>query len=409
MSRWEHYGREVIVFKKRHPSVGARPGTLVVSQSAPAPRIRVIQYSPTSVSQTHDVQLDDLQALKLTDDGVTWIDVQGLGDEQLLHGIAHLFGIHPLAMEDVVNTPQRPSAALHRDRLLIICRMANHVHDTPELDLEQVSIVLGPQFVITFQEKYGDVFDPVRRRIRLENSRLRQLAGDYLAYALLDTVVDGYYPILERLGDHLERLEDEVLDHPAPEQLRQLTRLKNRLASLRRIVWSQREMVRSLTSEDTSLIHEDVRAFLRDVHDHCIQTSEVVESFREMATGLMNTYLSSLGQRTNEVMKVLTIMSSIFIPLTFMAGIYGMNFEHMPELSWKGGYPLLLIMMLALGAGMTWFFHRLGWFRQANRLDERAARVELAGPKPGGMAEQKVLDHDMTWDTLSAGRLRKSA
>lgn len=394
------------MFKKRHPSVGARPGTLVVSATAPKPKIRVMKYCAESVREFDVADANELTGV-VDEDSVTWIDVQGLGDEGTLHTIAQQFGIHPLAMEDVVNTPQRPSVAAHDERLLIICRMANNLNKT-RLEMEQVSIVVGRGLVITFQEKYGDVLDPVRRRIRTEGSRLRRFGADYLAYALLDTIVDAYYPLLERLGDRLEQLENEVIDRPVPELLRHLIRLKNRLVDFRRIVWAQREMVRALSYEDTPLIHEKVRVFIRDVYDHCVQTAEVVESYREMTTGLMNTYLSSVGQRTNEVMKVLTIMSSIFIPLTFLAGIYGMNFEYMPELGWRGSYPALLLTMLATGAGMTWFFYRLGWLGQAGGSSDLVWE-EMTKPVSVHAAPLTVLDHDMEDETPLREELLRSA
>lgn len=394
------------MFRKRHPSIGARPGTLVVSHTAPKPQIRVMKYCSESVREIDIADPNELVEL-VDDDSVTWIDVQGLGDEATLQKIAHQFNIHPLAMEDIVNTPQRPSVATHGERLLIICRMANSLHGS-RLEMEQVSIVLGQGFVITFQEKYGDVLNSVRRRIRTDGSRLRRFEADYLAYALLDTIVDAYYPILERLGDRLEYLENEVIDRPVPELLRQLIRLKNRLVDFRRIVWAQREMVRALSYEDTPLIDEKVRVFVRDVYDHCVQTAEVVESYREMTTGLMNTYLSSVGQRTNEVMKVLTIMSSIFIPLTFLAGIYGMNFEHMPELSWRGSYPTLLLTMLATGAGMMWFFHKLGWLGRSTGTADFVWQ-EMTAPAPMDAMSLTVLDHDLPEELASPETLRKSA
>jgi magnesium transporter len=394
------------MFKKRHPSVGARPGTLVVSETAPPPRIRVMKYGLDSV---HEFELDEASELTglVDDDSVTWIDIQGLGDEATLLTIAQQLDIHPLAMEDIVNTPQRPSVADHDERLLIICRMANSLNGT-RLEMEQFSIVLGQGLVITFQETYGDVLDPVRRRIRTDGSRLRRFGADYLAYALLDTIVDAYYPILERLGDRLEYLENEVIDRPVPELLRQLIRLKNRLVDFRRIVWAQREMVRALSYEDTPLIGEKVRVFVRDVYDHCVQTAEVVESYREMTTGLMNTYLSSVGQRTNEVMKVLTIMSSVFIPLTFLAGIYGMNFEHMPELSWQGSYPALLLTMLVTGAGMMWFFFKLGWLGRATGKADLVWE-EMTEPTSTDVMSLTVLDHDVPAELVSSDVLRKSA
>jgi magnesium transporter len=394
------------MFKKRHPSVGARPGTLVVSESALPTRIRIMKYSSDLVREVDAPEPNELAGL-VDEDSVTWIDVRGLGDVATLQSIALQFDIHPLAMEDIVNTPQRPSVSPHGDWLLIICRTAGSPRDT-RLEMEQIGIVLGPGLVITFRETHDDVLDPVRRRIRTDGSRLRQFGADYLAYALLDAIVDAYYPIIERLGDHLEWMENEVIDRPVPELLRQLLRLKNRLVDFRRIVWSQREMVRDLSHEDTPLVQENVRVFLRDVHDHCVQTAEVVESYREMTTGLMNTYLSSVGQRTNDVMKVLTIMSSIFIPLTFLAGIYGMNFEHMPELSWKASYPILLLMMLATGGGMTCFFYKLGWLgRSAGSTDFACeeTRESSYGEAPAAV----VLDYDPPREAPSVGLLRKSA
>lgn len=394
------------MFKKRHPSVGARPGTLVVSETAPMPQIRVMKYGPDSVHE-FDVEEPSELARLVDEDSVTWIDVQGLGDEATLLTIAQQLNIHPLAMEDIVNTPQRPSVAAHDERLLIICRMANCL-SASRLEMEQFSVVLGQGLVITFQETYGDVLGPVRRRIRTDGSRLRRFGADYLAYALLDTIVDAYYPILERLGDRLEYLENEVIDRPVPELLRQLIRLKNRLVDFRRIVWAQREMVRALSYEDTPLIGGKVRVFVRDVYDHCVQTAEVVESYREMTTGLMNTYLSSVGQRTNEVMKVLTIMSSIFIPLTFLAGIYGMNFEHMPELSWRGSYPALLLTMLVTGAGMMWFFFKLGWLGRATGKADLVWE-EMTKPTSTHVMSLTVLDHDVMTEEASGEVMRKSA
>ena len=394
------------MFKKRHPSVGARPGTLVVSETAPRPQIRVMKYGPDSVHEFDVEEASELAGL-VDEDSVTWIDVQGLGDEATLLTIAQQLDIHPLAMEDIVNTPQRPSVAAHDKRLLIICRMANCL-SASRLEMEQCSIVLSQGLVITFQETYGDIFDPVRRRIRTDGSRLRRFGADYLAYALLDTIVDAYYPILERLGDRLEYLENEAIDRPVPELLRQLIRLKNRLVDFRRIVWAQREMVRALSYEDTPLIGGKVREFVRDVYDHCVQTAEVVESYREMTTGLMNTYLSSVGQRTNEVMKVLTIMSSVFIPLTFLAGIYGMNFEHMPELSWRGSYPALLLTMLITGAGMMWFFFKLGWLGRATGKADLVWE-EMTKPASTHVMSLAVLDHDVPTELETGEVMRKSA
>ena len=241
-----------------------------------------------------------------------------------------------------------------------------HINDQ-EISMEQVSLVLGSNYVLTFQERYGDVFDPVRRRMKNANGYIRQSGPDYLAYALIDTIVDAYYPVLEHIGDQLELLEDEVISKPTPELLGKLHHLKNRLVNFRRSIWPQREALSSLARDEHSVIDSEVRTFFRDTHDHCVQTSEVTEMYREMVTGLMNTYLSSIANRTNGVMKVLTIVATIFIPLTFVAGIYGMNFDYMPELHFRFAYPLVLMMMVVLTAIMIGFFWQKRWIgsRQA--------------------------------------------
>ncbi len=295
-----------MVFTKRYPSVGAVPGTLVIAEDAPPPRIHVIVYTPESVRE-HDISdVEQLQGL-ISEDAVMWVDVQGFGDEQ-------------------------------------------------------VSIVLGKGYVLTFQERYGDVLDPVRRRIHEgKGLTLRGQGADYLAYAIQDTIIDGYYPVLEILGDQLADLEDKIMTQPGPRLLRKLNRTKNMLSDLRRSLWPQRESVNSLIRDEHPLVTDVTRMYLRDTYDHCIQTTEVIEMYREMAGGLMNTYLSSMANRTNDVMRVLTVMASIFIPLTFLAGIYGMNFDYMPELHFWWFYPLMWLAMLLLGGTMVLYFYRKGW------------------------------------------------
>ena len=346
-------------FKKRHPQVGASPGTLMISEDAPPPSIRMISYD---ANESHELEIKDAEQLvsALERDNVTWIDVQGFGDETMIRRIGEIFSIHPLAMEDVVNMPQRPKAETYEGQVLIVTRMVR-VTDSDGVDMEQVTVMLGKSYVLTFQERIGDILDPVRQRIRAGTGRIRRSGPDYLAYAIVDTIVDGYYPVVEVLGDHLEQLETVVIESPSSDALRELNRTKNMLVNLRRAVWPQREAVSSLIRDDNPLVSDDVRIFLRDTYDHCVQTAEVIEMYREMSTGLMNTYLSSIANRTNDVMKVLTIMASIFIPLTFLAGIYGMNFEHMPELHVRWAYPAVWAAMLATAGGMVAYFWRKGW------------------------------------------------
>ena len=349
-----------MIFKKRHPSVGARPGTLVIAENAPPPKVRVIHYTSNDVREEEVTDIEQLREA-LSEDSVTWVDVQGFGDEDVIRRIGEIFSLQSLAIEDVVNVPQRPKAETYGEQLLVITRMVRLIGPL-DIDSEQVSIVLGKGYVLTFQERYGDVLDPVRSRIQgSKGLPFRSQGPDYLAYAILDTIIDGYYPVLEVLGDQLGGLEDVVIVNPNPRILRKLNRTKNMLINLRRALWPQRESVNSLIRDANPLITDLTRAYLRDTYDHCIQTSEVIEMYREMVTGLMNTYLSSVANRTNDVMKVLTIMASIFIPLTFLAGIYGMNFENMPELHFWWSYPLVWVMMLSLAVGMIFYFRRKGW------------------------------------------------
>ncbi|MFO7907181.1 MAG: magnesium/cobalt transporter CorA [Pirellulaceae bacterium] len=349
-----------MIFKKHHPSVGARPGTLMISEDAPPPRIRMMDYTRDDVREQEITDVEQLQQA-LSEESVSWVDVQGFGDEHVVRRIGEIFSLHSLAIEDVINVPQRPKAEAYDEQLLLITRMVR-LTGPLNIDIEQVSMVLGEGYVITFQERHGDVLDPVRNRLRGSNGLyFRSQGPDYLVYAIVDTIIDGYYPVLESLGDQLEELEDVIIGDPSPGLLRKLNRTKNMLINLRRSIWPQRESVNSLIRESNRFVTDPTRTYLRDTYDHCIQTTEVVETYREMVTGLTNTYLSAVANRTNEVMKVLTIMASIFIPLTFLAGVYGMNFDYMPELHVWWFYPLVLLMMLLLGGGMCFYFLRKGW------------------------------------------------
>ncbi len=346
-------------FKKRHPTIGASPGTLVIADDSPTPKIRMMSYNSDQCHEQEITNVDEL-ASAFGPEHVTWVDVQGFGDEGLIRKIGEIFDIHPLAMEDLVNMPQRPKTESYGNHVLVITRMVR-VTSSGGVDMEQVSLLLGENSVLTLQERYGDVLDPVRNRIRSGTGRIRHSGPSYLTYAIIDTIVDGYYPVIEDIGDHLEQLETVVVERPSSRVLLDLNRTKNMLVNLRRAVWPQREAVNSLIRDENPLVTDEVRVFLRDTYDHSVQTAEVIEMYREMSTGLMITYLSSIANRTNEVMKVLTIMASIFIPLTFIAGIYGMNFEHMPELHVRWAYPAVWIAMTTTATGMLAFFWRKGW------------------------------------------------
>jgi len=347
------------IFSKQHPKVGARPGTLVIPKEAPVPRIRMIDYVGTTVNES-DVTDPETLRDAFNEDSVTWIDIQGFGDKSLFHRVGEMFQLHPLLLEDIVNVPQRPKSEAYGEQLLIIVRMVR-VDERDDIETEQVSVVLGKTYVLTFQEQYGDVLDPVRKRIRDGKGPISRQGADYLAYALVDTIIDAYYPALEEIGDRLETLEDEVLANPTPELLSRLNGMKNRLMNLRRGIWPQREAINGLLRDRYPQITEEVRLHLRDTYDHCVQTSEVTEMYREMVTGMMSIYLSSVANRTNDVMRVLTVVATIFIPLTFLAGIYGMNFENMPELKVWWAYPIIWLTMFGVAAGMLAFFWKKGW------------------------------------------------
>ncbi|MGD9128673.1 MAG: magnesium/cobalt transporter CorA [Planctomycetia bacterium] len=350
------------MFKKRHPKVGARPGTLVIAESAVAPKLSVMHFDSQEVREEEVTDLEKLWAAH-DEQTITWICVQGLGDEAAIRRIGEIFSLHPLVMEDVTNVPQRPKAELYDDQFFLTSRLATF-SKSKRIDLEQVSIILGKNYVITFQERYGDLFDPIRKRIRNPQGRMRQYGASYLAYALFDTVIDAYYPALEKIGDYLEHLEDQILQRPTSYLLRRLNRIKNELLQLRRAIWTQREAALSLAREPNPMIEEEVRVYLRDTYDHCIQTAEVAEMYRDMTSGLMNTYLSAISNRTNDVMKVLAIVATIFIPPTFVAGVYGMNFEYLPEKNLWWGYPVTLLVMLSMMAGMLFYFRLKGWIGQ---------------------------------------------
>jgi magnesium transporter len=358
---------KLLNFHKRHPPIGASPGTLVFPAEREAARLRVTVYGPDFVDEREDIGVEQIPAL-LTEDGMVWIDVCGLGDEPMLRRLAEIFDIHPLALEDVVNVPQRPKAEAYDQQHLVITRMAKAAE--AGLDVEQVSLFIGPNYLLTIQEREGDVFDPVRVRIRAGKGLIRRSGPDYLAYALIDAVLDGYYPVLEQLGDRLQAIEERILHEIRPSSQRSIHRIRRDLLVLRRAVWPQREADGALVREDSPLITPKVRQYLRDCLDHAVQILDEIDTYRELASSLMDTHISTMGQRTNEVMKVLTIMASIFIPLTFLAGLYGMNFDYLPELHYAWAYPTLLGLMAVVAIGMLIFFRRRGWLGGGDPDDE---------------------------------------
>jgi len=350
--------------KRYHPP-GTPPGTLrpVEPGLAEKATMRVFDYDAQHVDEKIAKSAKECSEY-VSSDTVTWIDVDRITDLDAIESLGKAFGLHPLALEDVLNVPQRPKLEEYEDHLFIALRM---VSPNGALEPEQVSMFLGRNYVITFQERPGDCFDPVRDRIRKAGGRIREEGADYLAYALIDAVVDGYFPVLEAEGERVEELEEEVVGQPSQDTLRQIRDIRRDLMALRRSAWPQRDAINALVRGDTPLVTDTTRPYLRDCYDHIIQVIDVLETYRELAGGLMEVYLSSLSNKMNEVMKTLTVVAAIFIPLTFIAGVYGMNFNpersrwNMPELNWAWGYPAVWVVMLAVLVGMLMLFRRKKW------------------------------------------------
>lgn len=364
---------------RRRTAPGASPGTLTIDPNAPPPQMRLVVYGPDSLVETDSPSLEQLSSHP-QGQTMRWLNVDGLGDIDTLQRIGAAFGLHPLALEDVVNVHQRPKVEAYEDHLFIIVRMPV---DTPtsttgdpqqqRLETEQVAICLGRDFVVTFQERPGTCFDPVRRRMHTTQGNIRLRGADYLAYALIDAAIDAFFPLLEMYGEHVEELETEVVERPKAGQIEQIHDLKRNLLTVRRAVWPQRDMINALLREETALINAHTRLYLRDCYDHTIQLIDMIETYREISTGLVDIHLASVSNRMNEVMKVLTIIATIFIPLTFIVGVYGMNFDpaagplNMPELGWSFGYPAVMLLMAAIAGGLVMWFRRKGWIGK-NRL-----------------------------------------
>jgi magnesium transporter len=341
---------------------GLPPGTLVHigERKAEKVRITVIDYDEARLEEKEVERIEECFPFKETPT-VTWINIDGLHQPEVIEKIGEHFSVHPLILEDIVNTGQRPKIEDLEGYLFVVLKMLYMDEKEEEISAEQVSLVLGANFVITFQERQGDVFDHVRERLRKNKGVVRKRGADHLAYALIDAVVDNYFVVLEKLSEKLEEIEAKVVKAPTPETLQIIHSMKREMIFLRKSVWPLREVVSALERGESALIKKKTHIYLRDVYDHTIQVMDTVESFRDTVSGMLETYLSSVSNRMNEVMKVLTIFASIFIPLTFVAGIYGMNFQHMPELGWRGGYFVVLSVMGAVGVSMLVYFRRKKW------------------------------------------------
>jgi len=346
---------------KRSEKAGLPPGTVVhVGRERTAkPTVSVISYDGEHLEER---VLDTAEACLVFKGrpGVTWLNISGVHDTKLLEELGACYGIHPLVIEDIGNTEQRPKLEDYRDYLFIVLKMLYH-DEEGQVVTEQLSLVVGPNFVISFHEQEKDVLEPVRTRLRNSQARIRGQGADYLAYSLMDAVVDHYFVILEHLGVDIEEVEESLVASPSTSELAAIHRLKRELIFLRKSVWPLREVISALERRESPLIKEGTAVYLRDVYDHTIQVIDAVESYRDIVSGMLDTYLSSISNRLNEVMKVLTIIATIFIPLTFLVGLYGMNFRFMPELGWRWGYPAVLTVMVVAAAGMVAYFRRRRW------------------------------------------------
>ena len=344
--------------------LGLDAGTLVHVglQKTHTVRVTVIDYDGNGHYETWEpADLEEVVPLK-TSDTVSWINIDGIHEVEVVAKIGQLFGIHPLIQEDISHAGQRPKLEDMGDHAYIVIKMLEATETDREVDWEQLSMIIGPNFLITFQEREGDIFDPIRERIKLDKGKIRKSGPDYLAYALMDLVVDHYFVVLERIGDKIVDIEDELVDHADTAILSKINRLKRATLTMRRSVWPLREVISSLQRGQSELIKEGTLPYLKDVYDHTIQIVDTVETFRDMLSGMIEIYMSILSNRMNEVMKVLTMIATVFIPLTFLVGVYGMNFQFMPELHWKYGYPVTWIVMLVAAYIMVYYFRKKKWF-----------------------------------------------
>ena len=341
---------------------GTSPGTLVPAEKRKIgkPRITVIAYNPENLQERQVGDIGEVFPLE-DSSSIAWINVDGLHDVELLQKIGAHLDIHPLTLEDILNTGHRPKAELFDDHFFVVFKMLYYDPGQRHIEAEQVSLIVGKSYLLSFQEVVGDVFAPVRERLQKGKGRIRKSGSDYLAYALIDAVVDHYFIVLEKFGDKIEVLEEELLAEAGSSGLQQLYDMKREIIFFRKQVWPIRELLNRLVKEETGLIDDSVHIFFNDVYDHTIQIIDTLESFRDVLTGLMDLHLSTVGNRMNEIMKVLTIIATIFIPLTFIAGIYGMNFEFMPELRWRWSYPVLWLVLIVAFAGMVCYFRRKKW------------------------------------------------
>ncbi|MBM3707233.1 MAG: magnesium/cobalt transporter CorA [Actinobacteria bacterium] len=353
----------VKVSKKRSSKAGMPAGSLIHigEKKVDKIKIKLINYSE------HDFIEQDIkdieQCFEYKDEKtVTWINIDGIHDIEILSKLGDCFGFHPLILEDILNTEQRPKIEDFTDYIYIVLKMIDYEKNLKEITFEQVSIILGKNYLISLQEKPLDIYEPIKNIIKNDRSKIRKAGSDYLAYLLIDSIIDNYFSVLENVGERIENIENKLVSNPSPKTLKAIHNLKRDMLFLRKSVWPLREVISKLERGEISLIKNSTKIYIRDIYDHIIQVIDTIETYRDMLSGMIDIYLSSISNRLNEVMKILTIISTIFIPITFIASIYGMNFKFMPEFSWKWSYPVVWVIMLAVIITMVIYFKRKKWF-----------------------------------------------
>lgn len=349
--------------KKRSKKTGLPPGSLVHigKKKEIKTKITIIDYDEKTFQE---LEIGDLKECIIYKDKptTTWINVDGIENTEVLKDLGECFNIHPLTLEDILNTDHRPKLEDYENYIYIVLKMLSYDEKEEEITSEQVSLILGKNYVISFQESEGDIFDPIKERIKNGKGKARKAGSDYLSYLLIDAIVDNYFTILEKVSEKIEGLEDEVIKNPTQDTLNTIHNLKTEMLYLKKSVWPLREVVNKLERGELTLIKKSTSVYLRDIYDHTIQVIDTTETLRDMLSGILDIYLSSVSNRMNEVMKVLTIIATIFIPITFIAGIYGMNFSNMPEFGWPWSYAVFWIVILIIGVTMIIYFKRKKWF-----------------------------------------------
>jgi len=347
--------------KKQAKKAGLPPGSLIYTGEKVDAKISItiVEYDEEHFLERDYVSFDECLLLR-DKPGVTWIKIDGIHAVENLEKLGECYNFHPLVMEDILNTEQRPKIEDFDEYIYIVLKMINY-SESNEVNSEQISLILGSNFLISFQESNGSFFLPILERLRTSKGRIRKGGADYLAYTLMDLIVDNYFVVLEKFGESLEYLEEEVVKRPTPQTLQDIHRFKYDMIMLRKSVWPLREVVGHLERRESNLIQDATGIYFKDVYDHTIVAIDNIETYRDILSGMLDIYLSSISNRLNAIMKVLTVIATIFMPLTFLAGVWGMNFKYMPELGWVWGYPTALGLMLAIALSMVVYFHKKKW------------------------------------------------